>query len=129
MSPQWSPSLRFPLQDPIHPLSSPTHVTCPAHLILLDFITRTILSEEYKSFSSTLCSLHHVRKQPQLPFLPQCQRPSFTPIQNNREGYIGKTKANGKRREAEEADSTVLNADGEESLKGTEEKRGDLGNV
>ena len=40
-SPQWSPSLRFPHQDPIHPLSSPIRATCPAHLILLDFITRT----------------------------------------------------------------------------------------
>ena len=37
-SPQWSPSLRFPHQDPIHPLSSPIRATCPAHLILLDFI-------------------------------------------------------------------------------------------
>jgi hypothetical protein len=27
-------------------------------------------------------------KHPQLPFLPQCQRPSFTPIQNNRQNYI-----------------------------------------
>ena len=27
---------------------------------------------------------HHVLKHPQLPFLPQCQRPSFSPIQNNR---------------------------------------------
>ena len=41
-SPQWSPSLRFPHQDPIHPLSSPIRATCPTHLILLDFITRTI---------------------------------------------------------------------------------------
>ena len=30
---------------------------------------------------------HHVLKHPQLPFLPQCQRPSFTPIQNNRQNY------------------------------------------
>ena len=38
-SPQWSPSLRFPQQDPTHPLSSPIRATCLAHLILLDFIT------------------------------------------------------------------------------------------
>ena len=30
---------------------------------------------------------HHVLKHPQLPFLPPCQRPSFTPIQNNRQIY------------------------------------------
>ena len=36
-------SLRFPHQDPIH-------ATCPAHLILLNFITPTILGEEHKSF-------------------------------------------------------------------------------
>ena len=58
-SPQWSPSLRFPHQDPIHSLSSPIRAICPAHLILLDFIARTILGEEYKSFSSSLCSLLH----------------------------------------------------------------------
>ena len=41
------------------PLSSSLHATCPAHLILLHFITRTILGEEYKSLSSSLCSLLH----------------------------------------------------------------------
>jgi len=44
-SPQWSLSLRVPHQDPIHTLSSPIRATCPAHLFLLDFITRTILGE------------------------------------------------------------------------------------
>ena len=41
------------------PLSSPIRATCPAYLILLNFITRTILGEEYKSLSSSLCSLLH----------------------------------------------------------------------
>jgi len=58
-SPQWSPSLRFPHKDPIHSLTSPICATCPAHLIILDFITRTILGEEYKSFSYSLCNLLH----------------------------------------------------------------------
>ena len=58
-SPQWSPSLRFPHQDPIYSLSSTILATCPAHLILLYLYTRTILREEYKSFTSSLCSLLH----------------------------------------------------------------------
>ena len=40
-------------------LSLPICATCPAHLILLNFITHTILGEEYKSFSSSLCHLLH----------------------------------------------------------------------
>ena len=51
-SPQWSRSVRFPQQDPIHPLSSHIRATCPAHLIRLDFITRAILGEEYRSRTS-----------------------------------------------------------------------------
>jgi hypothetical protein len=47
----------FPTKTLYITLSSPIRSTCPAYLILLDFITRTILGEEYKSFSSSLCSL------------------------------------------------------------------------
>ena len=49
----------FPTKTLYTPLSSTTRATCPAHLILLDFITRTILGEQYKSFSSSLCILLH----------------------------------------------------------------------
>ena len=41
------------------PLFSPVCATCPVHLILLDFITRTILDEQYRSLSSSLCSFLH----------------------------------------------------------------------
>ena len=95
-------SVRFPHQILYTPLFSPIHATCPGHLILLDLITPTILGEEYRSLHllhsfyhscylipvrPKYFHLHPVLKHPKPTFLPQYERPSFTPIQNNRQNY------------------------------------------
>ena len=41
------------------PLLTPIRATCLTHHILLDFITRTIFGEQYRSLSSWLCSFLH----------------------------------------------------------------------
>ena len=49
----------FPTKTLYTPYLFPIRATCPAHLILVDLITQTILGEEYRSLSSLLCSFFH----------------------------------------------------------------------
>jgi len=90
---------RFPTKTLYTPLLSPHTCYNPIHHILLDFITRTILGEQYRSLSSSLCNFLHstvtsslsgpnillntvpsnTLKYPQSTFLPQCKRPIPVP--------------------------------------------------
>ena len=95
----------FPTKTLWTSLPNSIRATCSAHLIRLDYITRTILGEQYRSLKFSLCSFspipsylmpprpkyspqNLILKHPQPTFLPQCQWPSFRPIQNNRQNYI-----------------------------------------
>ena len=58
-SSKWSLSLRFSHHNPVYTSPLPIRATCHAYLILLDFITRTIFGEKYRSLSSSVCSFLH----------------------------------------------------------------------
>jgi len=49
----------FPTKTLYTSLLTPIRATCPVHLIILEFITRTTQGEEYRSLSSSLCTFFH----------------------------------------------------------------------
>jgi len=57
-SSKWPLSVRFPHQNPVCTSLLPhtRYMPCPSHSY---FITRTVLSEEYRSLSSSLCGFLH----------------------------------------------------------------------
>ena len=67
------------------PLTSSMRSTCTAHLILLDFITRTILGEQYRSLSSSLYNFLHSPVTP----TSQAQIFSSTPYSEIPSAYAG----------------------------------------
>jgi hypothetical protein len=95
--------LRFPTKTVYAFLLSSIRATCPFHLLIRGLITQIMFGEGYKSLSSSLCGFLHfpvtsslldpnilpstLFSTPQPTFLPHCERPSFTPIQNNHQFY------------------------------------------
>ena len=75
-SPRRPLSLRFPHQNPVRTTPLPIRATYPTQLILLHFITRTILSvDQYRSLSSSLCSFlqsSFIFRVSQLIFIQPC---------------------------------------------------------
>ena len=87
------------------------YLSCPpympnflTHVFFLDLIIRKMFGKQYISQSSSLCSRLHFHaissllgvntflgntnfKHPLPTFGPQCKRPSFTPVQDNRRNF------------------------------------------
>ena len=103
-SPQWSLSLWFPHQNPVHasPLPHTRYMPRPSHSSRfyhphniewgLQIIKLFIMwFSPFPCYPIPLRPKYSpqyvILKRPKPMFLPQCQRPSFTPIQNNKQNY------------------------------------------
>ena len=103
-STECSLSLRFPHQNPAYASSLPNtcYVPRPSHFSPYNHPNNIVWGVQiikllFMKLSSLPCYLVPLRpkyspqqpilKHPQPTFLPHCERPSFTPIQSNRQNY------------------------------------------
>ena len=103
-SSKWFLSLRFPQQNSLYasPLPHTYYMPRPSHSSRFDHPNNigwgvqfvNLLIMQLSPLPYYLVPLrpkyspqHPIFKHPQPTFLPQCERPSFTPIQNNRQNY------------------------------------------
>ena len=102
-SPKWFLSLRFPQQYPVYtpfppphalyapPISSrfyqPKNIGWAVNIMKLPIMYFSPITCYLVPLSPKYSPQHPILKHPQPSFLPQFQRPSFTPIQNNIQNY------------------------------------------
>ena len=67
----------FPTKTLYTPLLSPIRATCSSHLIILDFVTRKVLGEEYRSLSSSLRVYWYVKSKYVLTGVIEALRPKL----------------------------------------------------
>ena len=101
--PKWSIALKFPQQNPLYVSLLPhtCYMSCPSHSsrfyhlnnigwrvqIIKLLIMLTPLPCYLVPLRPKYSPLHPILKHSQPTFLPQCERPNFTVIQNNRQNY------------------------------------------
>jgi len=105
VSPKWASFPQVSHQNPVYasPLTYSRYMSRPSHssrfyhpnntgcgLQIVKLLIMLFSSFVYYLLPPTLkySPQHTILRHPQPTFLPQCERPSFTPIQNNRQHYM-----------------------------------------